>query len=374
MAVGPLVGITRWRTLLDGVLVAGALLILSWVTALGSVVAAGGESTFSYAISLSYPLSDLVLLTLAVVVMAHASTARSGLTLVLAGLAFLCVADSGFAYLTAVGRYAQNSPVDVGWFAGFLLIAAAAYLATAPASEDPVGPRVHLESAPLVMLPYLPAGVGLTVAVTSGLTGHTDRVTAAAATCVVGALLVRQLLAVLDNRVLARQVLAAQDELRHRAFHDPLTGQPNRTLLNDRLQHGLARRQRDRRRVSVLYCDLDGFKAVNDTHGHDAGDRVLTCAARRLNTVPRAGDTTARLGGDEFAIPVMDGGNPQELAARIFAAFAEPVAIGNAVVQLATSIGIAELTPDQDTPTADVLLQRADRAMHQAKRSGKERW
>ncbi|MDQ2755498.1 MAG: GGDEF domain-containing protein [Actinomycetota bacterium] len=364
-------GTTRWRTLLDGALVAGALLILSWVTALGTTVHAGGASTFGYAVSLGYPLSDLVLLTLTVVIVAHARQTRSGLTLLAVGVACLCVADSGFAYLTAVERYATGSAVDVGWFGGFLLIALAAYGARPPASHDPGDTWARLESTPRAMLPYLPAGVGLTIALTSQLTGRGDQVTLSAAAFVTAALMGRQLLAVLDNRALVRQVLVAQQELRHQAFHDPLTGLANRAMFGDRLRHSLDLHQRDLRPLSVLYCDLDGFKNVNDTYGHDAGDIVLRSAAERLIAVTRTGDTAARIGGDEFAILLEDGGDPHEVAVRIFAAFAQPVSVGQGFVPLATSIGIAVLSPGEATPTAETLLQRADRAMYSAKRTGR---
>ncbi|MEO7058865.1 MAG: GGDEF domain-containing protein [Lapillicoccus sp.] len=362
-------GATRWRTLLDGALVAGALLILSWVTALGSTVHAGGASTIGYAVSLAYPLSDLVLLTLTVVIVAHARQTRSGLALLALGLACLCIADTGFAYLTAVDSYATGSAVDVGWFGGFLLIAVAAFQTAAP--EDPIGVRARLESTPRTMLPYLPAGIGIAVALAGQFTGHGDQVTLAAAAFVIAALLGRQLLTVLDNRALVRQVLAAQHELRYQAFHDPLTGLGNRALFGDRLRHSLELHQRDLRPLSVLYCDLDGFKTVNDTLGHDAGDLVLKSAAERFNAVTRTSDTTARIGGDEFAILLEDGGDPHKLAVRIFAAFSRPVAVGLDFVPLALSIGVVALTPDQVTPTAEALLQRADRAMYNAKRAGK---
>ncbi len=366
-----LAGTTRWRTLLDGALVAGALLILTWVTALGPIVRAGGTSVIGFVVSLSYPLADLVLLTLTIVIVSHARQTRSGLAGVAAGLVCLCVADTGFAYLSATGDYATGSPVDAGWFGGFLLIAVAAGQVTAPATEDPKAIRVQLESTPRVMLPYLPAGIGLAVALTGQFTGRGDQVTSAAAALVVATLLARQLLAVLDNRALVRQVLAIQHDLRYLAFHDPLTGLANRVMFSDRLRHSLDLHRRDLRPLSVLYCDLDGFKTVNDTLGHDAGDLVLKSAAERLNAVTRTGDTTARIGGDEFAILLEDGGDPHELAVRILAAFARPVSVGQDMVPLSTSIGIAQLRQNEATPTAEVVLQRADRAMYDAKRAGK---
>lgn len=279
----------RWRALLDGVLVAGSLFIISWVTALGAAVRGGGDSRLGYAVSLAYPVSDLVLLTLIVVIVARTRTAaRSGLGLLAMGLGFLCVADSGFAYLSALGRYATGSPVDAGWFGGFLLIGAAACSAgSSPQDNDSAGDALAVESTTKALLPYLPAGVGLAVAIAGQLHGANDRLALLAATLVVGALLGRQLLAVLDNRRLVNQLVEAQEELRYQAFHDPLTGLANRALFADRLRHGMALHGRDLRPLSLLYCDLDGFKAVNDSLGHEAGDDVLKASAERLRAVTR---------------------------------------------------------------------------------------
>jgi len=259
------------------------------VTALGAAVRGGGDSRLGYAVSLAYPISDLVLLTLIVVIVARTRTAaRSGLGLLAMGLGFLCVADSGFAYLSALGRYATGSPVDAGWFGGFLLIGAAACSAgSSPQDNDSAGDALAVESTTKALLPYLPAGVGLAVAIAGQLHGANDRLALLAATLVVGALLGRQLLAVLDNRRLVNQLVEAQEELRYQAFHDPLTGLANRALFADRLRHGMALHGRDLRPLSLLYCDLDGFKAVNDSLGHEAGDDVLKAAAERLRAVTR---------------------------------------------------------------------------------------
>ena len=363
-------GAARWRALLDGLLVAGSLFIITWVTALGVAVHTHGTA-LAWIVSVAYPVSDLVLITLTVIVVAHARpAARAGLGLLAAGMVCLCVADSGFAYLTSVGHYATGSPVDAGWFGGFLLIAVAA--TTARTHDDDTAAAPAMESRTRVLLPYLPAGLGLTVAVGGAFAGDGDQVTLAASALVVATLLARQLLAVLDNRRLVVELVATQDELHHQAFHDPLTGLANRALFADRLHHGLELHRRDLRPLSLLYCDLDGFKTINDTLGHDVGDQVIKISAERLRAVTRAADTVARLGGDEFGV-LLEHGDPDTTAivAHILDAFTQPTYVNGQTVALGISIGIAELDAAAAPITAATFLHRADKAMYHAKRTAK---
>ena len=162
--------------------------------------------------------------------------------------------------------------------------------------------------------------------------------------------------------------------LAHRATHDDLTGLATRRVLEDRLTHALARRDRETHRVAVVFADLDDFKALNDTFGHAAGDAALCEVAIRLGGVIRAGDTAARLGGDEFVLLLEDLADADQAvatAARCAAALADPLVVDGHTVTLTATIGIAVDTPD--TRTADHLLRRADAAMYRAKRDGKGR-
>jgi diguanylate cyclase (GGDEF)-like protein len=316
---------------------------------------------------------------LALTVVAHARPAsRAGLGMLVAGLSCLCVADSGFAYLTGVGKYATGSPVDAGWFGGFLLIAAAAYTATphspqSPDGSDGSGEVAALESTTTALLPYVPVSLGLAVAVGGALAGDGDQTALVAATLVMAVLLVRQLTAVLDNRRLVDQLVNTQQELHYQAFHDPMTGLANRALFADRLHHGLELHRRDLRPLSLIYCDLDGLKIVNDTFGHDAGDDVIRAAAERLRAVTRTSDTVARMGGDEFAILLEDGGDLATAVTRILDAFIQPASIGGHTIATTASIGIAELTASATPIAPAAFLQRADAAMYHAKRTGKGR-
>jgi diguanylate cyclase (GGDEF)-like protein len=156
------------------------------------------------------------------------------------------------------------------------------------------------------------------------------------------------------------------NSIRH-AFNDSLTGLPNRALLLDRLEVALGRADRERKPVSVLFLDLDGFKVVNDSLGHVAGDRLLIDVAARLRECLRRGDTAARIGGDEFAILLGDLGNPEraeQVAARVIAALGEPFTVLGREVFVSASIGIAYGQDD-----AHDLLRNADVAMYRAKRS-----
>jgi diguanylate cyclase (GGDEF)-like protein/PAS domain S-box-containing protein len=162
---------------------------------------------------------------------------------------------------------------------------------------------------------------------------------------------------------------ALEDQLVHQAFHDPLTGLANRALFFDRVAHALSRRQRDRRPCIVMFADVDDFKTINDSLGHDAGDRVLVELAGRLGAAIRPGDTVARLGGDEFAFlleDVVDRTDGEIVAERIIEALRTPISTGAADLVVSASIGIVVGGDSRDD--AGALLRDADVAMYTAKR------
>ncbi|WP_295392150.1 EAL domain-containing protein [uncultured Thiodictyon sp.] len=163
-----------------------------------------------------------------------------------------------------------------------------------------------------------------------------------------------------------------EQRLRQLAFQDPLTGLANRTLFRDRVEHALIRAARSQGSLTLLYLDLDDFKAVNDSLGHAAGDTLLQVVAERLHQCARESDTVARLGGDELAILVEEPLPPAAagaLAERIAARLAEPIALGGREVPVRASIGIAQSVP---TDGVDTLLGKADLAMYWVKHSGKQ--
>jgi diguanylate cyclase (GGDEF)-like protein/PAS domain S-box-containing protein len=169
----------------------------------------------------------------------------------------------------------------------------------------------------------------------------------------------------------------AEDEIRNLAFHDSLTGLPNRRLLLDRLNQAMASSARSEKYGALLFIDLDNFKTLNDTLGHDIGDLLLQQVAQRLVTCVREGDTVARLGGDEFVVMLEDlSGNLQEAATqteivgeKILAALNETYELGNYKHHSTPSIGITLFVNHQET--IDELLKRADLAMYQAKAAGR---
>jgi diguanylate cyclase (GGDEF)-like protein/PAS domain S-box-containing protein len=178
---------------------------------------------------------------------------------------------------------------------------------------------------------------------------------------------------VLNSRdVSERQVL--ENQLKHQAFHDPLTNLPNRSLFMDRLEHALARRGRHGTSVAVLFLDLDNFKVVNDSLGHQAGDQLLIELAERLQVGLRPEDTVARVGGDEMAILLEDvesHAEVGEVAARIQQRLSAPVRLEGREVFTTVSIGVALSTIDHGRP--EDLLRDADVALYRAKAQGKAR-
>ncbi len=167
-----------------------------------------------------------------------------------------------------------------------------------------------------------------------------------------------------------------EEKLSHLAYHDALTGLPNRALLEERLGHAFDRSTRTRTPVAILYLDLDGFKEVNDTLGHEAGDHLLVAFAQRTEAHSRPTDTVARLGGDEFCVLLEDVRGPGE-AARISDRMREhltkPFALPEGRVRVGVSIGVAEKGPDDDNRTAGRLMCEADAEMYRVKKAAKDR-
>jgi diguanylate cyclase (GGDEF)-like protein len=170
----------------------------------------------------------------------------------------------------------------------------------------------------------------------------------------------------------ARQRQWAQAHLHHGVLHDELTSLAKRTLLQQRIANALARSRRTGNTFAVIYLDLDHFKTINDTFGHDVGDAVLVAVSQRLKAAVREYDTVARLGGDEFAILLETLDDPAEaerVAQRVMSSIAPPVRITDRDLEITASIGVSVFP--HDGTAADDLLRSADQAMYCAKRAGR---
>ena len=183
------------------------------------------------------------------------------------------------------------------------------------------------------------------------------------------------LLVGISSWIVARDMVrrkSYQMALYHSANFDKLTELPNRALFLDRLDQNLKQSERYQRKFALLFVDLDGFKSVNDTLGHDAGDALLTKTAERLHDCVREADTVARIGGDEFTVilsTIASVDDARTVAKKIIAALSKPFSIGDQKAQIGASIGIS-VFPENGTDT-ETLLKRADDAMYTAKKSGK---
>jgi len=170
-----------------------------------------------------------------------------------------------------------------------------------------------------------------------------------------------------------KQVIAASEQIEHLAYHDALTGLPNRNLFIDHLRLAVALAGRDQRQVAVLFLDLDRFKMINDSLGHGAGDELLRTIADRLRTGLRQGDTVARLGGDEFTVLLPEMGDERDMvhvAEKLLDLIRLPLVLQGREIVVTGSIGISRFPHDGDVP--EELLKRADVAMYQAKQGGRD--
>ncbi|MGY1651035.1 diguanylate cyclase domain-containing protein [Geodermatophilus sp. SYSU D01119] len=365
----------RWQRCLDAVMTTGAVGLVSWQTALGAVLREDtGHDVAARLLLAAYPVADVALVVLAVLLVTRTAGDRRPLNLVAAGVTAMAVADSAFTYLAATSAY-DGGTADAGWTLAFVLLAVAGLCRPATAAgAGPAGQAARRTSAAASLLPYVPVTVALGTALVRSLSGAAlTRGEELVAALVVAALLARQYGTVRENVRLADDLAAREAQLRRLAFSDPLTGLANRALFLDRLEHALTLHARDMRPVAVVFLDLDDFKAVNDTLGHAAGDELLQRVAERLTGSLRAGDTVARLGGDEFAVVLEDGGDAGEAASRVAAAMALPFPVAGTLRPVGASTGVVALGPEDTAAGADELMARADAAMYAAKRAGKGR-
>jgi diguanylate cyclase (GGDEF)-like protein/PAS domain S-box-containing protein len=485
---------------LDAWLIGGSLLTISWSLALAHTAQPHAGSVAPVALSLAYPLLDIVLVSMVLALhFRRSGVHRSAINTAIAALALTVVCDALFTSPPFRDEYRSGQLLDAGWFAGSLLLAYAPWGARLAGRAEP--PRRHpgrpVAGTLPALTPYLAAAVctlGILYNVVEGR--RVDRVVVLTGCTVVLALVVRQGIMLLDNIALThelaqkenhfrslvqgssdvimiaaptgvlryvspaasgvygreaeeligselaglihpedlgrvvhevRRFLAAppaeepttriecrfrsgsgewlnvestvsrhqgglilnsrdvtervrlQAQLQHNAEHDPLTDLPNRALFTRRVRRALGGRRTGDQGAAVLFIDLDGFKAVNDRLGHQAGDELLVMASARLADSVRRGDTVARLGGDEFAaLVIADGPRDRrarearitEIADRLRVTLSQPYRIDGAEVRVAASIGVAFAEPGMNPSE---LMRNADLAMYRAKAGGKDR-
>ena len=348
------------RLVLDGVVVSASLFTISWLTVMGPIYRTLGLSQSELVVSLAYPIADVALLTVAVIVFARVRV-ELRIPAGLLSAAFLCLAaaDSLFVYAPDIPpEYA-----DILNFAAMLLVVVALAAAVHVPLGDPDDTPAVLPGWVSLLLPYAPLliAVGFLVSAPSGAALQPPLLIAVVV--LVAVVLVRQFLEVRANR----RILA---DVAEQGVVDPLTGLANRARFNDRLVRALRRHQDDGAAAALIVMDLDDFKSVNDHLGHQAGDELLRHAADRIERCVRAGDTVARIGGDEFAILIDGGLDGAYLAAeRVLDAFGTRFRVDGSDLWIRPSLGLAVADQATGPLSADALLTRADAAMYAAKRS-----
>ncbi len=370
----------KLRTLLDVLIVSASLLFVSWAFIIGPQVYAVGGTIPELAVGLAYPIGDVAMLTMALLLLGYVGPdQRIAVGLLAVGALALSVAHGFYAYLVAHEAYVAGTLVDFGWFGGFLAMGVGALYARAERERT----DSDQNSVLWVALPYVPLGVAMVSSVVLTVRyGWNGAFLYFLEVIIVALVVARQLVSVRDNLVLTRQLGVVVHDLRARerqlnylAFHDQLTGLANRVQFLDRAEHAVARQNREGDLLALLFIDLDGFKQVNDELGHHAGDRLLIAVTGRLKGCVRASDTLARLGGDEFAV-LIEGLRSQDeaevAAGRITHALDEAFNVDGRATTVTGSVGVALRYPGP--APVDDMLHRADWAMYAAKLAGKGRY
>lgn len=349
----------RYRMVLDGVIMGASLLIVSWLTVLRHTYAAS-EGGYHLVLSLAYPVADIGALTVAAAVLIPAPPGiRPTLSLLTVGLLGMTAVEAVFAYSTLGGESIADRLFELGWTAGM----AAVLLATRTGrAAVPIEGRGGNSGWAAVLLPYGPLLLAATVIAVQPFSVIREPPVLVAGLVLLPAVLIRQVIAVKENNRLIAAVT-------YQAQHDPLTGLANRALFADRLAGLLNGGDDDGEAVAVIVIDLDGFKAINDEHGHLVGDTVLVAVAERLRDEFGAVATVARWGGDEFALLTRTSpAAADRLVDRIGAIFQTPIALDGHRFRIGARAGLAMAGPVPST--ADELVRRADLNMYAAKRTG----
>jgi len=371
-------GVREDRT--DAAIVTVGALALLWHVLMGSYARDSSMSAIAKLITMAYPIMDIGVLFIVVNALLLSSTRRTVHTMIAVAMGSMMIGDLSYDILLLHGTYQTGSIVDAGWLISYTALAVAALHPSMSMRQS--SERLRSETRWRLPLVTLAGFIVPGILLVSGLTSAPVDLTVLALCSMVLFGLVALRVVRLLNRLSQqtrdlRDALTAQqrlqEHLQHQAFHDALTGLANRALFHDRVDHALHAAERSKANVTVLVCDLDGFKRVNDSLGHNVGDQLLVAVSARLRSVVRPGDTAARLGGDEFAIlidDVADHSVALDIAHRVVTELRQPVEVAGQTISVSVSIGIASALPGHDV---EQLLSEADAAMYAAKGAGKDR-
>jgi len=352
--------------LLDGLAFAAAAAVASWHFLI--LPNTEGASVVQAVVGGAYPMGDLLLLAAASWLVLTPGRRGTPTAMVVSFLVVTLVADVAYTVIPLHRPGASLAPFDAVYLLSYVMLA---FAATHPDADElteaapPSSHRMHPARVVLLGVALVTAPLVAILSTKGSSVGGRVLLVCASVACV-SLVLARFTIAV-------RQREAAHEELARRASRDELTGLFNRSVLMDRAARTLEHARRTGRLVGVLYIDIDRFKAVNDTWGHEVGDAVLRETARRLRAAVRDADTIARVGGDEFVVVLHEVAGLAEVEAaaeRIRELLAAPVEIGTVTATLSASVG---LTIGPGSSEVERLLRDADVAMYRAKQRGRNR-
>lgn len=361
---------------LDSLILTTSLAALSWVLLARPILQTYDESPLAAAVAVSYPVANIVLAGLLIRLLTTPSGRTRSYRLLVVAMLALIAADTASSALNLL-TYEASDPLDFLWLSSYLAWGAAALepsmvsLSMPTAATSTRFSRTRLIALTIAVL-IAPVTLGAQTAL-----GLEPTIWAVVVFSVLTFLLVvaRMNLSIEQIQAANAEVAAAQEELSHRAAHDPLTGLANRAQAMRLVSGAMGRAQRSGAVIGLLFVDLDGFKQVNDTLGHQAGDEVLCTVAQRMQEAVRSGDVVARLGGDEFVVllePLDEQPSAVLVAERIITVITEPMRLRSGhQARIGASVGLA-ISQDAGTD-AERLLQEADLAVYRAKAAGRGR-
>jgi len=353
---------------IDSLIVAIGIGVLAWIFLIHPYVVSSGLPLLSKLVSIAYPLMDLLLLTVLARLLFIPGTRLSSFWILGGSILAQLIADTSYTLNLLDGRFHYGQWYFAGWLLSALLMGAAALHPSMSTfiRQD----RREVESTPpswrLAVLGLAPLMTSTALIVQQVLNRDIRDLVLTLIVTVLFVLVMIRLVGLVSD---IKRRRALETELSRLALHDSLTGLPNRVLFHDRLEHALRRADRRAEPLAVVMIDLDGFKGINDSMGHHAGDAVLVEVARRIQTTVRATDTCARLGGDEFGLLLekTDAAAAMQAVERLYEELLRPFVFEESELFLQASSGLSVAAGGGE---GGALLRDADSAMYAAKERG----